>query len=123
MTNTQPYMNVKLFGDGRLTKLDTSIRWDHGESLERFIKLSSADGPKTVDYSDIDNISLIVVYSEKPTIIHITESGNTVALQTSGFFSLSATETLMANLTQLQIEATSTETQEVQVRIYGTTVS
>lgn len=118
-TTTQPYLSVKLFGDGLVTKIDETYRWDAGERLEKFVNLVTTDGPKTIDFSDVDNVYLIVIKSKSPVTLHMTIDGSTVALETDGFFSIRPTANMISLMTSFQIEATQETAQKIEVRVYG----
>lgn len=110
-------LNVKLLGKEILTELDEIIQFSTKTKKEQDYYLNSGDSAEVIDYSDVNNIRVIVFLSDSPFNIALVEGVNTINLKIKEFFVLTPDD--LTTIDSIMLSSLTATSHYIQVRFYG----
>jgi len=119
MATITPTFNASVTGKGILTSLDKTITWVNGEKLEQDYAINSTDGVVAINYSYVNNISLMVFTSISSFKVTITIGTNVIAHEVNNVFIFDPTSTFLGTVDKIEISTAQTTNITVSVRVYG----
>jgi len=113
-----PSIRTIIQGD-KITSLDQSTSFILSEKLEASRMIKSTDGEVILDYSFIDTVKTIYLYSTGTYKITLTVGSTILPIEVTGAFRLDPTTTFRDSINSVSISTSSTTDILVDIRIYG----
>lgn len=113
-----PSIRTIIQGD-KITSLDQSTSFILSEKLEASRMIKSTDGEVILDYSFIDTVKTIYLYSTGTYKITLTVGSTILPIEVTGAFRLDPTTTFRNSINSVSISTSSTTDILVDIRIYG----
>lgn len=117
---TDPKFKYEISGDDVNIFMD-SLTWVRDEQIEKTINIVNTDGLKSIEYADIDNVSLVLFKSDSSFKVTITAGGITSETVVNNIFIFDPEATYWSTVTDISISTDSITAISVNYRIYGAT--
>ncbi len=121
-STAQPQVKLSVdSGEFQVTKLSKTVTFVLDEKLEKIIKLNNSN--ESIDFTFVDLIRTMIFEATADFTVSITASGQTIDFEVTDFFSFTPSEAFRALITDITVKETNSVDVNVNVRIYGETVT
>jgi hypothetical protein len=114
-----PVFNIRLTGEENVTILNENVTWTPIDKYEATLTMKVGDAPKTIDYSVVEKVRLMVFYGAGSFIVTETVGTEVIAHEVQDVFVLTPTVAYRNSITSITVSTTSTSDIEIQCRVYG----
>lgn len=111
------YCSIKLQGKGIIREKEYPVIMSTVSKKEQDYYMNSLDSAETIDYSDVENIRLIIFYSDYPFSLKFTKDTNEITIPVQDVFVLAPNA--MTGFDSIELASLNETDHLIEVKFYG----